>query len=201
MIVVEDELFSHLYFFPREFLVYVLCPLVHFSYWFVRLLYVVWHICYQYVCIISHLPLCNNLRIYILIVKSLFYGYSLGVIFRKSFPILKSSNHINAHLYFLLATLLVYTHTHIYIHAVVQSLSHVQLFVAPWTIVYQSPLSMGLPRQEYWSDLPFPSPGDLPDPGTEPMSSAWQVDSLTLSHLGSPYIYIHTHIKSIYVYS
>ena len=114
-----------------------------------------------------------------------------------------SSNHINVHLYFLLAALLVYinTHTHIYIHAVVQSLSCVQLFVAPWTVVYQSPRSMGLPRQEYWSDLPFPSPGDLPDPGTEPMSSAWQVDSLTLSHLGSPHTYTHTYKKYICIFT
>ena len=43
----------------------------------------------------------------------------------------------------------------------VQSLSHVQLFVTPWTLACQAPLSMGFPRQEYWSGLPFPSPGDL----------------------------------------
>ena len=45
---------------------------------------------------------------------------------------------------------------------------------------------MGFPRQEYWSGLPFPSPGDIPDPGMEPTPSAWQVDSLPLSHQGSP---------------
>ena len=54
-----------------------------------------------------------------------------------------------------------------------QLLSHVQLFVSPWTVAHQAPLSMGFPRQEYWSGLPFPSPGGLPDPGTEPMSLAW----------------------------
>ena len=48
-----------------------------------------------------------------------------------------------------------------------KSLSHVSLFVTPWTITYQASLSMGFPRQEYWSELPFPSPGDLPDPGIE----------------------------------
>ena len=47
--------------------------------------------------------------------------------------------------------------------------------------------SMGLGRQEYWSGLPLPSPGDLPDPGIKPVSPALQVDSLPLSHLGSPY--------------
>ena len=66
------------------------------------------------------------------------------------------------------------------------SLSHVQLFVTPWTVARQAPLSMESSRQEYWSGLPFPSPGDLPDPGIEPVSRALQVDALPLSHLGSP---------------
>ena len=54
----------------------------------------------------------------------------------------------------------------------VKSLSCVQLFVIPSTVDYQVPLSMGFSRQEYWSGLPFPSPADLPDPGTEPGSPA-----------------------------
>ena len=45
-------------------------------------------------------------------------------------------------------------------------------FVTPWTVAHQTPLSMGFPRQEYWSGLPFPSPGDLPNPGIEPASPA-----------------------------
>ena len=49
-------------------------------------------------------------------------------------------------------------------------LSHVQLFATPWTVARKAPLFMGFSRQEYWSGLPFPPPGDLPDPGTEPMS-------------------------------
>ena len=49
-------------------------------------------------------------------------------------------------------------------------LSHVQLVVTPWTVAHQAPLSLGFSRQEYWSGLPFPSPGDLPDPGIEPGS-------------------------------
>ena len=52
----------------------------------------------------------------------------------------------------------------------VKSLSHVQLFVTPWTIAYQAPWSMGFSRHEYWNGLLFPSPGDLPDPGIEPRS-------------------------------
>ena len=47
------------------------------------------------------------------------------------------------------------------------ALSHVQLFATPWTTAHQTPLSMEFPRQEYWNGLPFPTPGDLPDPGTE----------------------------------
>ena len=47
-------------------------------------------------------------------------------------------------------------------------LSCIQLFAAPWTVACQAPLFMGLLGQEYWSRLPFPSPGDLPDPGIEP---------------------------------
>ena len=48
----------------------------------------------------------------------------------------------------------------------------VQLFAAPWTVAHQAPLSMGFPRQEYWSGMPFPSPGDLPNPGIKPTSPA-----------------------------
>ena len=59
-----------------------------------------------------------------------------------------------------------------------KSLSHVQLFVTSWTVAYQVPLSMEFSRQEYWSGLPFPSPGDLPNPGIKPRSSAFQADAL-----------------------
>ena len=62
-----------------------------------------------------------------------------------------------------------------------KSLRHVRLFVTPWTVAYQAPPSMGFSRQEYWSGLPFPSPGDLPDPGSNPCLLCllhWQADSL-----------------------
>ena len=62
-----------------------------------------------------------------------------------------------------------------------QWLSHVRLFTTPWTVAHQAPLSMGFPRQDYWSGLPFPPPGDLPKPGIKPespVSSALQADSL-----------------------
>ena len=61
----------------------------------------------------------------------------------------------------------------------VKSLSRVWLFVTPWTVAYQAPPSMGFSRQEYWSGLPFPSPGDLPDSGIEPRSPPSQADTLT----------------------
>ena len=57
-------------------------------------------------------------------------------------------------------------------------LSRVQLFAIPWTVTYQAPPSMEFSRQEYWSGLPFPSPGDLPDPGIEPESPTLQADAL-----------------------
>ena len=60
-----------------------------------------------------------------------------------------------------------------------KSLSRIRLFATPWTIAHQAPRSMGFSRQEYWSGLPFPSPGDLPDLGIEPRSPALEADALT----------------------
>ena len=68
----------------------------------------------------------------------------------------------------------------------VKSLSCVRLFVTPWTVACQAPLSMGFSRQEYWSGLPFPSPGDLPSPGIEPGSPALEGDALTSEPPGKP---------------
>ena len=68
-------------------------------------------------------------------------------------------------------------------------LCHVQLFATLWTIAYQAPLSMGFLMQEYWSRLPFPFPGKLPDLGIEPMSPvslALQADYLPTESLGLP---------------
>ena len=62
----------------------------------------------------------------------------------------------------------------------------VRVFVTPWTAACQDPLSMGLARQESWTGLPFPPPGDLPDTGMEPMSPVWLEESLLLSYQGSP---------------
>ena len=81
----------------------------------------------------------------------------------------------------------------------VKSLSRVQLFATPWTVAYQPPQSMGFSRQEYWSGLPFPSLGDLPDPRIEPGFPTLQADSLPSELPGKPislrifqFVVIHT---------
>ena len=68
----------------------------------------------------------------------------------------------------------------------VSSLSRVRIFVTPWTVADQAPSSMGFSRQEHWSGLPFPSPGDLSDAGLEPGSSALQADALPSKPPGKP---------------
>ena len=67
-----------------------------------------------------------------------------------------------------------------------KSLSRVRLFVTTWTVAYQAPQSVEFSRQEYWSGLPFPSPGDLPNPGTEPRSLTLQADALPSEPPGNP---------------
>ena len=67
------------------------------------------------------------------------------------------------------------------------SLSHVRLFATLWTIAHQAPPSMEFPRQEYWSGLPFPSLGDLPDPGIKPRSPALKADTLPSEPPGKPH--------------
>ena len=62
----------------------------------------------------------------------------------------------------------------------VKLLSRVRLLATPWTAAHQAPPSIGLSRQEYWSGLPFPSPGDLPDPGIEPRFPPLQANAFTL---------------------
>ena len=69
-------------------------------------------------------------------------------------------------------------------------ISRVWLFVTPWTVAHQAPLSMGFSRQEYWSGLPFSSPGDLPNPGIEPGSPACQADSLPSEPSGKSIYFI-----------
>ena len=99
-----------------------------------------------------------------------------------------------------------------------QLLPCVQLFATPWTVARQAPLSMEFPRQEYWSGLPFPSPGDLPDPGIEPASPALAGRFYTTKPPGKPhnilyllfqkkkkmdiiFICVYTHIQHMHTHS
>ena len=75
--------------------------------------------------------------------------------------------------------------------------SRVRLFVTPWTVAHQAPLSMRLSREEYWSRWPFPFPGDVPKPGIKSRSSALQADSLPLSRRGSPQSYDHMELNDV----
>ena len=79
------------------------------------------------------------------------------------------------------------------IGCVCHSFSHVQLFSTPCTVARQAPLSMGFSRHEYWSGLPFPSPGDLPHPGIEPRSPALQQILYSLSHRGIGWLATNSH--------
>ena len=69
---------------------------------------------------------------------------------------------------------------------VLAALSRVWLFATPWAVACQAPLSMRFSRQEYWSGLPCPPPGDLPNPGIEPRSPTLQADSLLSEPPGKP---------------
>ena len=86
-------------------------------------------------------------------------------------------------------------------------LSHfscVQLFVTQWTVTYQAPLSMGFPRQEYWSGWPCSPPGNLPGPGMEftfAVSPALQADSLPLVPLGNPLIILTSFISKYFTHN
>ena len=70
----------------------------------------------------------------------------------------------------------------------VKLLSRVRLFATLWSVAYQAPPSLGFSRQEYWSGLPFPSPGDLPNPGIKPGSPVLQADALPSEPPGKPQI-------------
>ena len=85
----------------------------------------------------------------------------------------------------------------LFLHA--QSLSHVQLFVTPRTVAYHAPLSMGFSRQEYWSRWPFSPPGDLPNPGTEPVSPVLTGGFFTAEPPGKPYSHPSPHQRQGFV--
>ena len=72
------------------------------------------------------------------------------------------------------------------VFTVLSHFGRAQLFATPWTVAHQAPLSVEFSRQEYWSGLPFPSPGDLADPGIESRSPALQADSLSAELPATP---------------
>ena len=74
-----------------------------------------------------------------------------------------------------------------------QSLSRVQLFATPWTLTHQALLSMGFPRQKYWSGLPFPSPGIFPTQGSKAHLLHWESISLPLGYLESSLLLLVVH--------
>ena len=81
----------------------------------------------------------------------------------------------------------------------VKSLSHFQLFMTIWTVALQPLPSTGLSRQEYWSELPFSSPGDLPDPGIKPRSPTLWADSILAELPGKPQFFNKKNLSSIHV--
>ena len=96
-------------------------------------------------------------------------------------------------IFWYIQTLLIYIQYIIYRHVCVLScFSGVQLFATPWTV--DRLLCLGISRQEYWSGLPCPPPGNLPDPGIKPGSSTLQAETLLLSHLGR-----HPYIEYVYI--
>ena len=105
---------------------------------------------------------------------------------QQSWPWVKAPNFRGCGLHHLCQTSFVFWCFSVLCYVCCAVLSRVWLFATPWTVARQAPLSLGFPRQEYWSGLPFPSPGDLPDPGIEPTSPALQTGSLPLSHQESP---------------
>ena len=80
----------------------------------------------------------------------------------------------------------------------VKLISHVRLFATPWTVAYQAPQYMEFSRQEYWSGLLFPSPGDLPNPGIEPRFPALQADALPSEPPGKPIYRLSTVISNLW---
>ena len=90
-----------------------------------------------------------------------------------------------------------FSYIHLHIHILLFSLlNHVPFFATPWPVAHQAPLSVAFPREEYWSGLPFPSPGDLPGSGIKPISPVLQVDFFY--HCAAREAHIYTY--NIYVY-
>ena len=110
------------------------------------------------------------------VVQGIFWEYSPVI---SIFPAIISWNFMDARC-------LKYQHFHLSLTCV-WLLSHVLLFVTLWTVAHQAPPLMGFPRREYWSGLPFPSLGNLPDPGIKPVSPTLAGRFFTTEPPGKPY--------------
>ena len=107
-------------------------------------------------------PLTESNFLYLRLYALLFPSENWEQVFQALFLIILPHNasHLLMHQYILIKSLYV------------QVLIHIWLFVTPWTVTHQAPLPVEFSRQEYWSRVPFPSPGHVPNPGTEPTSLA-----------------------------
>ena len=126
-------------------------------------------------------------------VTGLHEGFSSSFLVANFKPTIKLQDWCKEHTYTLHLDPPLLVHLYLYTGVRARSLSHVRLFVTPRTVALQAPLSMGFSRQEYWSRLPFPTPGDLLDLRIEPRLLRWQADSLPLGHQKSPCLCTCTH--------
>ena len=135
------------------------------------------HVCLQYEPL-TYLSIClSSHKFQLLFIHTSLLTWEPGLLelncIQNRICVIYVIKHTHTHTY-------IHTHTHTYTHThthrhfpdAVQPLSRVQLFVTPWTIARQAPLSMGFSRQEYWRELPFPSSESFPDPGIKPASPA-----------------------------
>ena len=121
-----------------------------------------------------------------------FYFFSLSptkglsFIFKKTLSVIDFLFYCFSNLFYFCPNLYYYLPSANFGLVWVKSFSRVRLFVTPWTVAHQAPQSMEFSRQEYWSELPFPPPGDLANPGIKPGSPALQADALPSEPPGKP---------------
>ena len=126
-----------------------------------------------YICLLS-------LTVSVFLQMTLGHSFGFHLIFKKS-----SLDHLGGRICLLTARAIL-RDDYMMIHMLFFVTKCVQLFATPWPVACQDPLPMRFPRQEYWSGLPLPSPGDRSNPGSKLWLLLWWLDSLPLSHLGIP---------------
>ena len=139
-------------------------------------------------CVITHLYLIYILlHIWILVSKILIVDDTLQI------------KHQHDGILLLCCTHTIFTIMSTYVRVCVHTFSHVQLFVTPWTRARQAPLVQEFSRQEQWNRLPYPPPGDLPNPGIKPVSSvspALAGRFFTTEPPGKPHVYLYSYVKN-----